>query len=252
MGKRMPCSDELKDKHLDIMLQMAYKYENALKSQQMLDELEEAGKKCSEADARDAFALFLKKCEQQEAQAKRQARRARARRIIRRTVEVAACVVLVMAIATPFAIAKVDVIRVKVMELLIDIKDDHTELSFVEDEDAAFEVPAGWEGLYYPAYIPDGYEFVKVEELIDRVHYSDENGNDIYFTEYSPTAAVNLDSEDAEVSYEDINEAKALVIQKEQENYIMITWAYEDKYFVLDCQTTLDDALKIARSVRRI
>ena len=63
MGKRMPCSDELKDKHLDMMLQMAYKYENALKSQQMLDELEEAGKECSEADARDAFALFLKKCQ---------------------------------------------------------------------------------------------------------------------------------------------------------------------------------------------
>ena len=36
MSNRMPCSDELKDKHLDMMLQMAYKYENALKSQQML------------------------------------------------------------------------------------------------------------------------------------------------------------------------------------------------------------------------
>lgn len=250
MSKRMPCSDEFKDKHLDMMLQMAYKYENALKSQQMLDELEEAGKKCSEADARDAFALFLKKCEQQEAQAKRQARRARARRIIRRTVEVAACVVLVMAIATPFAIAKVDVIRVKVMELLIDIKDDHTELSFVEDEDAAFEVPAGWKGLYYPAYIPDEYEFLELGKLYDSAIYTNQTGQLLAFTEYAQSSLVNVDSEGAVVSYEIVNGSDALVLEKDER--IIITWAGSEKYFVIESYTTKDEALAMARSVRRI
>ncbi len=250
MSKRMPCSDELKDKHLDMMLQMAYKYDNALKSQQMLDELEEAGKKCSEADARDAFALFLKKCEQQEAQAKRQARKARARRIIRRTVEVAACVVLVMAIATPFAIAKVDVIRVKVMELLIDIKDDHTELSFVEDEDAAFEVPAGWEGAYYPAYIPDEYEFLELGKLYDSAIYTNQTGQLLAFTEYAQSSLVNVDSEGAVVSYEIVNGSDALVLEKDER--IIITWAGSEKYFVIEGYTTKDEALAMARSVRRI
>lgn len=250
MSKRMPCSDEFKDKHLDMMLQMAYKYENALKSQQMLDELEEAGKKCSEADARDAFALFLKKCEQQEAQAKRQARRARARRIIRRTVEVAACVVLVMAIATPFAIAKVDVIRVKVMELLIDIKDDHTELSFVEDEDAAFEVPAGWKGAYYPAYIPQGYYVIDMSELFCIVYYSNDEMQDFSFGEFKQAAATDINSENAIISYVDVNGANALLL--ENDDYTTLTWAYEDRYFIIDGYLTKEEALKIARSVRRI
>lgn len=252
MSKRMPCSDELKDKHLDMILKMAYEYENTLKSQQMLGELEEVGKECSEADSRNAFALFLKKYEQQQAQQRHQARKVRARRIISRTLEVAACVVLVMAIATPIAIAKVDAIRVKVLELLIDVKDDHTELSIIEDEEAAFEVPAGWKGVYYLSYIPDEYQFVEIDDMFCQARYQNANGDDIYFSEYNPTTEVNLDSEDAEISYADINGTKGLIIQKTQRNYIMISWAFEDKFFLLESQGTLDEALKMARSVRRI
>lgn len=157
---------------------------------------------------------------------------------------------LVMAIATPFAIAKVDVIRVKVMELLIGIKDDHTELSFVEDEDAAFEVPAGWKGAYYPAYIPDEYEFLELGKLYDSAIYTNQTGQLLAFTEYAQSSLVNVDSEGAVVSYEMVNGSDALVLEKDER--IIITWAGSEKYFVIEGYTTKDEALAMARSVRRI
>lgn len=250
MGKRMPCSDELKDEHLDMMLRLAYKYESALNARQALDELEEDGKECSEADARDAYALFLKKYEQQQAQERRQTRRARARRIISRAAEVAACFVLVMAIAAPLAIAKVDAIRVKVMELLVDVKDDHAELSFVEDEDAAFEVPAGWEGLYYPAYIPEGYKFLELDKLFDSAIYTNQTGKFLAFTEYNQNSLVNVDNEGAVVSYGEVNGSDALVLEKN--GRIIITWSDSERYFVVEGYITKDEALAMAKSVRRI
>ena len=73
-----------------------------------------------------------------------------------RLVLIGACVVLVIGIAAPIAIANIEAIRVRVMELLINIQDEYTEISMVENEEMAFDVPAAWRGEYYPSYIPDG------------------------------------------------------------------------------------------------
>lgn len=253
MNDAKQAQEQLQDEHLDMLLRLAYRYEDELIAREILAEFEATNAADIDGDPQAAYALFRARYERQQAQQKRQQRNRRLKRALRRTVEVAACFVVLMAIAAPFAIANVDAIRVKVMELLIEVKDDHTELSFVEDESAAFEVPAGWNGLYYPSYTPEKYQFIELDDRCLQARYQDADGNNMYFSEYNPTAKVDIDSENAEISYEDINGARGMVVQKEQRDYIMVTWAYEDKFFLLECQgTTLDEALKIARSVRRI
>ena len=100
-------------------------------------------------------------------QVRRRSRSARLRRIVPRVVEIAACVVLAVAVATPFAIANVEFIRSAVMKLLIriDWDDGVMQMNLVEDEGAAFNVPADWPGEYFPSYLPEGLEAVSYTHL---------------------------------------------------------------------------------------
>ena len=155
-----------------------------------------------------------------------------------------------MGIATPFAIANVEAIRVKVMELLIDIQEDHTELSFVENENEEFYVPVEWQGNYYPSYIPDGFYLKEQGKLNCYVKYENEQGARINFSEYSADDSVSINSENAELSYTTINGVDAFVI--ERESSVIITWNSDDKFFVLTANTPKEEALEIANGVKRI
>ena len=61
--------------------------------------------------------------------------------------------------------------------MLIRIEEDHAKLSLVEDEDASFDVPSGWQGDYYPTYIPDGYEVFNVIPYYATVEISNVEGD---------------------------------------------------------------------------
>ena len=131
--------DEIQEEYLDTIIRLAYKDAEDEEVQALLQEDDEAAATVPPEEKEAAFRLFLEKLEQEEKQASRQARVVQWKRVLPRIVNVAACIILILGIAAPFAVAHVDAIRVKVMELLIDIQDDHTELSFREDEDEEFE-----------------------------------------------------------------------------------------------------------------
>ena len=156
----------------------------------------------------------------------------------------------ILGIAAPFAIAYVEPIRVRVMQLLIDIKDDHTELLFIEDTDAEFYVPEGYREKYYPSYIPDGFELIDIGMWGDEATYRNKDDAFINYGEYDADDEIDINTEGAALSHAVVNGADAFVA--EQETYVIITWAFEDKYFVIIADTSLDEALKVARSVRQI
>lgn len=242
--------DEIQDQHLDTMIKLAFMQADALEAQEIVSECENGECSIDEGHAKATYDLFLHKLAKREAQEKKQSRAAQVRRSIPRLIEIAACLVLILGIAAPFAVANVESIRVKVMELLISIQDDHTELQFVENDEKAFDVPADWQGLYYPSYIPDGFVLDDIGRYYSDVTYINEEGAMIYFNEYTQDDFVDVNSEDAVLSYELINGERALVA--EQASYVIVTWAAEDRYFVVDADTTKDEALAIARSVRKI
>lgn len=249
MSKNKIILDEIQNQHLDTMIKLAFEYEDALEAQDN-SENDEDMPIIDTARKEAVWNKALEKIAEMEAEEKKKSRIVRFRRSIPRIIEVAACLILVMGIAAPFAIANVEAIRVKVMELLIDIQEDHTELSFVENENEEFYVPAEWQGNYYPSYIPDGFYLTEQGKLNCYVKYENEQGARINFSEYSADDSVSINSENAELSYTTINGVDAFVI--ERESSVIITWNSDDKFFVLTANTTKEEALEIANGVKRI
>lgn len=128
--------------------------------------------------------------------------RARRDRLIRsgrkhagRVVQIAACIVLLLGIATPIAIANVDSVRTKVLQLLISVQSDHTELSLVADEAVAFEVPEGWQGSYFPSYIPEGYNIHVRPRWGQYIEYTNSNGDLLSFDECTGDSYADINRE---------------------------------------------------------
>ena len=242
--------DEIQDEYLDSLIRLAYKNAEALEAQRLMEEDDNASDPVPPDDKEAVFQMFLDKMEQLEGGGQRKARVIPWKKALPRLVNIAACIVVILGIAAPFAIAYVEPIRIRVMQLLIDIKDDHTELIFTEDTDAEFYVPEGYMGRYYPTYIPEGFELTDVSVLFYDTTYQNKAGAKIYYSECTEDDEIDINTEGAILSHATVNGADAFVA--EQETYVIITWALEDRYFVIIADTSLDEALKMARSVRRI
>ncbi len=242
--------DALQDQHLDAMIRLAYKQADALEAQRIADDCRASAEQPSAEEAAAAFASFEGKLRHLARQDARAARRRRLGHMLPRIVQAAACIVLLLGISAPIAIANVESFRVKVMEMLIDIQEDHAQLEMVENNDLALHVPAAWTGDYYPLYIPEGFAVADVGSLFASIHFASSDGRNIRFTELTPDAQTNIDSEDARLSYATINGENAFIVEKDDS--VTVAWAVNDRYFVLNADTAQAEALEIARSVRRI
>lgn len=239
--------DEIQDAYLDSLIRLAFLQKEALQAQQFVEDAQGAPKP-DRALRDETFARFEKRQHALEKMYTRAQKRKSLRRVMPKIIEIAACIVLLLGVATPIAVANIESIRVRVMKLLIDIQDDHTELALVEDPSASFDVPANWRGEYYPAYIPEGYALEAIDPYFNTVQYTNAHAQSIYFDEYTDEEA-NIDTENASLSYEDINGARALVIEKDG---YAIVWSANNRYFTIYTNEPRDTALQIARSVQRI
>ena len=68
-----------------------------------------------------------------------------------RMLRAVAAVLLICVLGMGTALAVSPALRVAVMRLLYRVTPRYTEISYVPDERASFDVPADWDGLYYPA-----------------------------------------------------------------------------------------------------
>ena len=138
-------------------------------------------------------------------------------------------------------------------------KKDHGQYAAVklqEDEQKAFDVPNGWEGMYYPSYIPAEFEVESVENSFGRefaAYMRDRNNLDVrlIFEEMSENNEMNVDTENAKVYYTEIHGNTALVSVKT--GVTIVTWNEQNRMFsvIIDGEAE-EDALKVAKSVTRI
>jgi hypothetical protein len=169
--------------------------------------------------------------------------------------KVAAALLLVFYIGLTAAIAGVPSVRVRVLELLVNIEDEYTELSLKENPNASFDVPAEWSGSYYPSKIPKGFAISQILNMVQdsTVILSSESdkATRITFSELGEDAYTNLDTEDAIVSTKMVNGSPALFAVKG--NIISVSWAKDNLYFILICEGLQEkDVLSISNSVVRI
>ena len=165
---------------------------------------------------------------------------------------VAALGILCIGLTTAFASS--ETFRVRVFSMFAEDHGQYTAIGLREDEQNAFDVPNGWEGMYYPTYIPDGFEVISVENLSEQIFLiSFENKNNEYLTfeEMTEDAESNIDTENARVYYTEIHGNTALVSAKA--DLTIVSWNEQNRILsvVFDGDVE-EDALKVAKSVTRI
>lgn len=251
--------NEPQDEHMDVLIRLAFKYEDALVAQQIADE--EIEKPLTEEEKQFADRVLHTawgKIDQEKVKQRRSRQHTNATFFFQRLIPIAACIVLLTNIAIPVAIASSAFLRSKVLELLISIDEEQKSARFLfsEDEAQSFVVPVEWEGTYFPAYIPDGYTVAAYdswESVYYEIEYSNSADGLIRFHEYGSESGGSSGVEGATVSYVTINDRTAFVIQAQESSYIEINWNTDDRWLRL--QTTgidYEEAIQIAESVKII
>ena len=236
--------DMLEEEYCDCLTGLALKLREMEDTQALIAESERM--ELDAAQAERAYALFMQKWQAQEKGRRRAARKAQIRRYEPKIAEIAACILLVVCIAAPLAVANIESVRASVVRFLTQINDEYAEIGIVE-EGATIEVPDGWNGGYYLSYIPEGYQ---VEQVLLRgvgVLYLNEASKALTFHEGDEHLTINIDSEDKVVTYESVNGETALVL--EDEVGTSIVWSKGKDYFILQLDEPKEEALKVARGV---
>ena len=174
--------------------------------------------------------------------------------VMPRTMRFAVAALGILCIGLTTAFASSETFRVRVFSMFAEDHGQYTAIGLREDEQKAFDVPNGWEGMYYPTYIPDGFEVINVENLSEQIFLiSFENKNNEYLTfeEMTEDAESNIDTENAQVYYTKIHGNTALVSVKA--DLTIVSWNEQNRILsvVFDGEVE-EDALKVAKSVTRI
>ena len=174
--------------------------------------------------------------------------------VVPRTMRFAVAALGILCIGLTTAFASSETFRVRVFSMFAEDHGQYTAIGLREDEQNAFDVPNGWEGMYYPTYIPDGFEVINVENLSEQIFLiSFENKNNEYLTfeEMTEDAESNIDTENARVYYTEIHGNTALVSVKA--DLTIVSWNEQNRILsvVFDGEME-EDALKVAKSVTRI
>ena len=173
-----------------------------------------------------------------------------------RTMRFAVAALGILCIGLTTAFASSETFRVRVFSMFAEDHGQYTAIGLLEDEQKAFDVPNGWEGMYYPSYIPAEFEIERVDSSFGRefsVYMRDKNNSDIrlIFEEMSEDNEMNVDTENAKVYYTEIHGNTALVSVKT--GVTIVTWNEQNRMFsvIIDGEAE-KDALKVAKSVTRI
>ncbi|HPJ03488.1 MAG TPA: DUF4367 domain-containing protein [Candidatus Limiplasma sp.] len=169
--------------------------------------------------------------------------------------QIAAILIAVITVVGGVAIATSHTIRVQVMKMLVQIEEQYTSLSLVEDADASFEIPAEWNGEYYPSYIPAGFEGNVVISFPGNhmVEFNDNENNaiKIVFSEYGDSTMANIDTENATIEAITIGNDSGFIAIKD--SHIYIYWDNGRLFFVLQTNGIDEEvAVRIAQSVMRV
>ena len=259
MEEKIKDYSDLDEEYLDLLIKLAYDMDDLDKEQQILKESEG---KYTEPDDQTIAQCWTKTQEKMERFEKEEKRRERLnvfRRTAPQVLKIAACLLLVTMLSVPVVLATSAEFRSKVIELLysIDRENEVAYFSFVENPDAAFTVPEGWSGDYFPSYIPEGMRETWRSKFFAIINYADEAKHGFGFSEKDEQVSLAAGLDNHKENYVDINGSAGYMLDgytpDNKVHTVTLVWAREEKWFELNC-TDMEtaEALKVARSVRKI
>ena len=245
MDKQELVFEEIRDEHLDMMIKLALKQADA---EGLLNGDICEGEPVSEEEARRTFDLFLQKYTLMKEQKLQEERRRARRSLLRVVTRVFVCVILCLAVLTPIALAAIPSLRQQVAELLIVEKEDHIEVQLSRSSNTL--VPEGWNGNYFPSYIPERYHLSRVNQFNAKAIYIDADNYIFYYSESDENEKIQLDSEDAYMYYNRIGAHDVLVL--EEDEFVTFVWTDGELVFVISGAMTIDEAKAIYNSLVKV
>lgn len=251
----------LQEEHLDMMLRLAFELEENEEAQRLLDTPDPVLTPEEARLADEALLLAWARIDAQKKRARRPQFAAAARKILPIVINAAACIILLLAIAAPIALANSATFRSRVMQLIMELDEEKGEahFAFVADESAAFDVPEGWRGNYFPSDLPDGFAIYDFDPAFPMafIEYRNEAEDQIFFEEFTENTTMMAGTELCTISQILINGSQGTLIEGPGADGVTwgvtITWQNDTNWFcVTTFGLTTDEALQIARSVRRI
>lgn len=246
--------DSMQDALLDQLLRLALAYGEEKEIDAIIAEGERPLTQEEEARAERVYQLARQRIAASEASQKRDKRQMAFRRALPRIIQVAACIVLILGITAPIAIATVPSLRARVVQMLVSIDAERGQADLRLVGDAAFDFPAGWRGSFFPSAIPEEFTLQSVDSLPNffEALYTNEAGAELYFAEMTADAEITAGTGDAILSYDEVNGSQAFITQSTAEPYVRIIWSGHDRWFLLDSTAlSADELLSIARSVKQ-
>ena len=250
MKKNNLCYDQIQNKFVDTLIGLAIEQMDAIETQDLIDNYGEEWDTDLEGIFSSSYPRIQNIILQERKKRKTKAIIQKVRMALPKMIEIAAIVVIVIGIAVPVAIANVSSIRMKVMELLLTFEEDHVEAELRENDDAHFYVPAEWHGDYFPSYLPEGFEFTYLSSTGSFFSMKNSEGKEIYFQELSENGSGNYDTTDAVLSYVELHNKQALLIEKNDVSTVF--WEMDNRLFYVVTTISKDETIKIAESVEKI
>lgn len=171
-------------------------------------------------------------------------------------VRAAAVIVLCLLTVCTVLTATVDAFRYRVFDLLWINHGEYLELVPVESEPVSPEArvlfPKDWQGAFYPAMLPDGFELNEVFEG-GSIKYITFQDKEEHFLNLSVSPALKtktgVNNENVKISEVEINGVKGKVW--ESEDSCLIIWInYEHQFSLYSDVLMLSDMLEIAESIK--
>lgn len=207
-------------KYEEAVLELAT-YELAMEELQRAEQpLDERTEREMEAQYRASLPRMLRVI--QSGERKRRWKEA-AKRDIPRVLKAAAALVLALNMGLTVAFAVSDTVRAQVVEFMLTVRDEYTEVGFVPTGEEV-DVPEEWTFNYYPTYIPEGYELadVAVGTGIGGVVYVGKNNHCLSIDISDFYSEGNVDTEGSTIYSAIIHGNEAMIAEKEGE--VTIVW----------------------------
>lgn len=245
--------DLMKEEHLDILIRLAFELDSARIIEQLEKETEQAFSDKEEQITQQAMTSAYEKLHQQELNVTKNRRADRRHQRLMRAIEIVACVVLVIGISAPVAVASIETLRMRIVEFLISFNSEEESADVDPYDDIV--IPDNWKGEYYPTFLPDEIIAKEVDpNITTKITYYLEDDQMIVFSENNDEVHVAMGVENESPSIMEINGYEAQVWEfNKEEYYTRIIWSIDERWFMLETRNLdLDGAYSIAESVRKI
>lgn len=161
-----------------------------------------------------------------------------------------AVAMLIVLVIVGTTVVAVEAVRVRVLNLLMDIQPQYTSFE-LKDQGHEASVEIDWHKAYVPTYIPAGYEVTGISagDAIKKIELRSSQGLMITYLELSSGNKPALDTENA-AAFEQININGHQGMLLTKNDLVTIIWEMDRRMFIISSQTDRDTAVRMASGVK--